>query len=202
MVSSRNERTGLMSLLTRSFLKWLPIAVGCTLVLGIAYALVQQSYRQGANDPQIMVARDIAAALAAGKTPDEVVSNETIDPSVSLAPFVIVFDAAQKPLISSAQLAGTTPVPPAGVLDASKGTGENRVTWQPRSDTRIAAVVVPVKGGADGFVLAGRSLRAVEQRVDALTLLAALGWLATMVATLAAVVFAERVRRPKAAPPA
>jgi hypothetical protein len=176
--------------------------VGCTLVLGISYAIVQQTYRQGANDPQIMVAHDVADALAAGKTPDEVVSNETIDPSVSLAPFIIVFDAAQKPVISSAQLDGATPVPPAGVLDASKTSGENRVTWQPRRDTRIAAVVVPVEGGAGGFVLAGRSLRVVEQRVDSLTLMVALGWLGTMVATFAAVAFAQRVARLGTAPPA
>jgi hypothetical protein len=191
-----------MSPLVRAFLRWLPLAVGCTLVLGIAYVIVQQSYRMGANDPQVMVAHDVAAALAAGKTPDEVVSNETIDPSVSLAPFVIVFDAAQKPVISSAQLGGTTPVPPAGVLDASKATGENKVTWQPRPDTRIAAVVVPVEGGAGGFVLAGRSLRVVEQRVDSVTLMVALGWIGTMVATFAAVVLAQRLTRPKAAPPA
>jgi len=87
-----------MSLFARSFLKWLPIAVGCTLVLGISYVFVQQSYRMGANDPQTMVAHDTAAALAAGSQPDQLVSNETIDPSVSLAPFVIVFDAAGKPL--------------------------------------------------------------------------------------------------------
>jgi hypothetical protein len=190
-----------MSPLARAFLKWLPLAVGCTLVLGIAYAIVQQTYRMDANDPQTMVAHDVAAALAAGKTPDEVVSNETIDPSVSLAPFIIVFDAAQKPLVSSAQLDGAILVPPAGVLDASKTTGENRVTWQPRRDTRIAAVVVPVEGGG-GFVLAGRSLRLVEQRVDAMTLMVALGWIGTMVATFAAVVFAQRLAHPKPAPPA
>ncbi len=191
-----------MSLLARSLLRWLPLGLGCTLVLGICYAIVQQTYRQGANDPQIMVAHDVAAALAAGKTPDEVVSNETIDPSVSLAPFIIVFDAAQKPVISSARFGGTTPVPPVGVLDASKTSGENRVTWQPRRDTRIAAVVVPVEGGAGGFVLAGRSLRVVEERVDSLTLMVALGWLGTMVATFAAVVFAQRLAHPKVAPPA
>jgi hypothetical protein len=112
---------------------------------------------------------------------------------------VIVFDAAHKPLVSSGTLGGTTPVPPVGILDASKATGENKVTWQPRSDTRIASVVVPIKGGADGFVLAGRSLRVVEQRVDMMTLMMGLGWTGTMVATLVAVLFAAWVsdRRPR-----
>jgi len=183
-----------MSLLARSFLKWMPIAVGCTLVLGISYVFVQQSYRMSANDPQTMVAHDIATELAAGTAPDQLVSNETIDPSISLSPFVIVFDAEGKPLVSSARLAGTIPVPPAGVLDASKASGENKVTWQPRSDARIAAVVVPVKGGADGFVLAGRSLRVVEERVDGLTSIAGLGWIGTMAATFIAVLFAGWMR--------
>lgn len=183
-----------MSLLARSFLKWMPIAVGCTLVLGISYVFVQQSYRMSANDPQTMVAHDIATELAAGTAPDQLVSNETIDPSISLSPFVIVFDAEGKPLVSSARLAGAIPVPPAGVLDASKASGENKVTWQPRSDARIAAVVVPVKGGADGFVLAGRSLRVVEERVDDLTSIAGLGWIGTMAATFIAVLFAGWMR--------
>lgn len=183
-----------MSLLARSFLKWMPIAVGCTLVLGISYVFVQQSYRMSANDPQTMVAHDIATELAAGTAPDQLVSNETIDPSISLSPFVIVFDAEGKPLVSSARLAGAIPVPPTGVLDASKASGENKVTWQPRSDARIAAVVVPVKGGADGFVLAGRSLRVVEERVDDLTSIAGLGWIGTMAATFIAVLFAGWMR--------
>ena len=183
-----------MSLLTRSFLRWLPIAVACTLVLGITYVLIQQTYRMGADDPQIMVAHDIAAGITSGTAPDQLVSNETIDPSTSLAPFVLVFDAAHKPLVSSGTLGGTTPVPPVGILDASKATGENKVTWQPRSDARIAAVVVPVKGGADGFVLAGRSLRVVEERVDGLTSIAGLGWIGTMAATFIAVLFAGRMR--------
>jgi hypothetical protein len=192
-----------MSLLTHSFLKWLPIAIGCTLVLGTSYVFVQQAYRMSANDPQTMVAHDIATELAAGTAPDQLVSNETIDPSISLSPFVIVFDAAGKPVVSSASLAGTTPVPPIGVLDSSKASGENKVTWQPRSDARIAAVVVPVKGGADGFVLAGRSLRVVEERVGDLTSIGVLGWAGTMAATFIAVLFtgwiSARRKRPEPA---
>ncbi len=179
-----------MSLLTRSFLRWLPIAVACTLVLGVTYVMVQQSYRTGADDPQIMVAHDIAAKIAAGTAPDQLVSNETVDPSTSLAPFVIVFDSQHIPVVSSGKLAGATPIPPVGILDASKAAGENKVTWQPRRDTRIATVVVPVNGGADGFVLAGRSLLVVERREDMLTKMAGLGWGGTMVATFLAVLLA------------
>ena len=54
--------------------------------------------------------------------------------------------------------------------------------------------MVPVKGGADGFVLAGRSLRVVEERVDGLTSIAGLGWIGTMAATFIAVLFAGWMR--------
>jgi hypothetical protein len=180
-----------MPLFARSFLRWLPIGVAVTLVLGISYTFVQQSYRQDANDPQIMVARDVAAGLASGTSASELVSSEQIDPSKSLAPFVIVLDANGKTVISSAVLGTSALVPPAGVLTTAKVSGENRVTWQPRADTRIAAVVVPVKNGSGGWVVAGRSLQVVEEREDALTRMAGLGLLATLVATFIAVMFAD-----------
>jgi len=180
-----------MSLFMRSLVRWLPLGVAVTLVLGVAYAVTQQIYRQGANDPQIMMARDIAASIAAGTPADQLVTNETVDPSKSLAPFVIVFDAEKKAVVSSAVLGGSSPIPPAGVLDAAAASGENRVTWQPRADARIASVIVPVKGGAGGYVLAGRSLLESEAHVDRLTTMAALGWLATMLATLATTMFSQ-----------
>jgi hypothetical protein len=180
-----------MSLFTRSFPRWLPIGVAVALLIGIAYVFAQQGYRQSANDPQIMVARDTAAALAAGTTADQLVSNEKVDPAKSLAPFVIVLDASGKVVVSSMTLDGATPVPPAGALDSATATGENRVTWEPRADVRIAAVVVPVKDGPGGWVVAGRSLRAVEERVDQLTQLAGLGLLASLVVTFGAVLLAD-----------
>lgn len=187
-----------MSLFTRVFPRWLPIAVAVTLVIGISYVFVQQSYRQGANDPQIMMARDIAAAVGAGTPADQLVSKDTVDPSKSLAPFVTVTDADGKVVVSSMVLGTATPVPPAGALASAKTTGENRVTWQPRADARIAAVVVPVKGGPGGFVVAGRSLQVVEEREDQLTQMAGLGWIGTLVLTLLAVLLVDwlQERRP------
>ncbi len=40
---------------------WLPIAVVTIGLCGLAYLTVQQSLRQGANDPQIQMADDTAA---------------------------------------------------------------------------------------------------------------------------------------------
>jgi hypothetical protein len=177
-----------MSLFTRAFPKWLPIGVAVTLVLGISYVFVQQSYRQGANDPQIAMARDAAAALTAGTPAGDLVPSATVDPSKSLSPFLIVIGADGKAVASSMVLGTAQAVPPAGVLDAAKASGENRVTWQPRADARIAAVVVPVSGGAGGFVVAGRSLQVVEEREDELTQMAGLGLVGTLVLTLLACV--------------
>jgi hypothetical protein len=185
------ERGDLMSLFTRSFPKWLPVGVAVALVIGVSYVFVQQDYRQSANDPQIMVARDVAAGLAAGKTADELVTNEKVDPSKSLAPFVTVLGADGRIVISSMVLGATTPTPPSGALAAAKASGENRVTWQPRADTRIAAVIVPVTGGPGGYVVAGRSLQVVEEREDQLTQLAGLGILGALLATLITTMFAD-----------
>ena len=181
-----------MSLFTRAFPKWLPIAVAVTVLVGISYIFVQQSYRQTANDPQIMMARDVAAAVAAGTPAGQLVPKEAVDPSKSLAPFLIVLNADGRTVVASSMVLGAiTPVPPAGVLETAKASGENRVTWQPRADARIASVVVPVRGGPGGYVVAGRSLRATEERVDQLTQLAGLGWIGALVLTLLAVLLAD-----------
>lgn len=183
-----------MPLFARSFLKWLPIGVAVALVLTIAYTFVQQSYRNDANDPQIMLAHEAQARLAAGATAADVVPTQTVDPSKDLAPFLIVLDKDRKLVASSMTLGGTSPVPPAGTLVAASAVDENRVTWQPRSDTRIAAVIVPVEGGAGGWVVAGRSLKVVEQREDWLTQMWGLGTVGTLVATFIAVMFAAWVK--------
>jgi hypothetical protein len=188
-----------MSLFMRAFPKWLPIGVAVTMLIGVSYVFVQQSYRQSANDPQIAVARDMAASLAAGTPADQLVSREQIDPSKSLSPFVIVLDADGKVVVSSMLLRSTTPVPPAGVLATAKSKGEYRVTWQPRADARIASVVVPVKGGPGGYVVAGRSLRLVEERVDQLTQLAGLGWIGTIVLTFLFVLLGDWMQERKTA---
>jgi len=73
------------------------------------------------------------------------------------------------------------------VLGAARARGEDRVTWQPASAVRSAAVVVRYGGAQPGFVLAGRSQREVEARVDQLTLMIGAAWVITLGATLAAV---------------
>ena len=159
---------------------WLLAALVATAMALLTYTAVQQALRQGANDPQVQMAEDAAVALAGGAAPGNILPIAKVDPSRSLAPYLIVFDDAGRPIASSAELAGQTPTPPPGVFDYTRTHGEDRITWQPRQGVRDAAVVVRYAGASSGFVLAGRSLREVEAREDQLTAMVGLAWLAVL----------------------
>ena len=175
-------RTSRTDPIRRAVALFLPLAVLATLTCGLVYVEVQQDLRSGANDPQFQLAEDTAASLNAGAAPASIVSAVSpVDLASSLAPFVIVFDSNHAVLTGNAMFDGGSPVPPRGVLDAARPGSPNVVTWQPRAGVRIAAVVVAWKGG---FVLAGRSLRRVEEQESNAELLAGTAWL-VMLAALA-----------------
>jgi hypothetical protein len=176
---------------------WLPIAVVTAAFCGLAYLTVQQSLRQGANDPQIQMAEDAAAALAQGQNPESLVPLSTVDIARSLVPIMIVYGVAGNVLASSAVLHGVIQDIPADVLDYARANGEDRVTWQPEEGVRIAAVVVRYEGTQSGFVLAGRSLREVEVREAQTEQLAGLALVVTLAASLAAVFLGEFFLRGK-----
>ena len=171
--------------------RWLPIAVALTAACGLVYAAVQQSLRQGANDPQIQLAEDAADALASGAPAASVVPESGVDIGKSLAPFVMVFDDQGNNLASSGLLHDQIPMLPDGVLDYAKQHGEDRVTWQPESGVRIAAVVVACGGPEPGAVLAGRSLREVEVRENQTFLFAGAVWAAGLIASLVVIILGE-----------
>jgi len=172
---------------------FLPLAVLATLLAGLAYGVVQQGLRSGADDPQLQLAEDAARALDAGGDPAVVVGPGNVEVADSLAPFVVVFDATGRVLVSSGVLDGADPVPPSGVLAHATVDAPNAVTWQPREGVRVATVTARWGGGT---VLAGRSLREVERREDQALLLVAAGWAVTMAALAAASLVAEIIRRP------
>ena len=177
------DRSALRLIVKRAFVLWMPVAVAATLVCGIAEVIVQQNYRQSANDPQLQMAEDAAASLSAGAGPSQVATGPQVDMATSLAPFIIVFDSAGRPLASTATLGGQTPIPPIGVLQTATDQGQNMVTYEPRSGVRAAIEVVPWSAsGASGTVVAGRSLKEIEQRESDLGLMVLAGWLATMFA--------------------
>jgi hypothetical protein len=163
----------------RAVLVFLPLVVLATGLAGTVYLVAQQGLRSGANSPQLQMAEDAARALDAGAAPASVTGPATVDIGQSLAPFLTVYDAAGNPLASSGSLDGADPVPPKGVLDSAADGAPNRVTWQPRPGVRIATVTARWGGGT---VMAGRSLREVEQREDQALLLVGAGWAATVVA--------------------
>jgi len=170
------------------FKVWLPFAVMITAFSMLVYATVQQVYRQDANDPQIQMANDAADALNGGSPIESIVPQEKVFFAKSLAPFYVIYDIDGKPVAGSGILDGNLPEIPKGVLDNAKQMGENRRTWQPNDNVRIAAVIVPYK---DGFVLAGRNLREVEAREAQVSGFVVTAWTLALIATFIVVAFGE-----------
>jgi len=164
--------------------RWLPLALAATLIIGLSYVLVQQDLRISANDPQIQMAEDAASSLGAGQSIESIVPATKIDIATSLAPYLVVYDDAGKPLASSGLLHNQMPSLPSGVFDYVRAKGENRITWQPEQGVRSAVVIARVTGARQGFVMAGRSLREVEAREDNELKLSMLGGILTLGALL------------------
>ncbi|HUI90549.1 MAG TPA: hypothetical protein VLX61_17665 [Anaerolineales bacterium] len=179
-----------MSKIKNIVINWLPFAVVVTAFCALTYAAVQQALRQGLNDPQIQMAEDTAYALNHGATFDSIVAGSQVEMSHSLAPFIDTYDTNGNVIAGDGLLNGQLPDYPQGALDRARQNGENRVTWQPQPDVRIASVVVPYD---TGFVVAGRNMREVEQREDQTELLAGATWLLALIATFSVIAFGEFV---------
>jgi len=168
---------------------WLSLVVVITFLSGFIYVSIQQTLRQGANDPQIQVAEDLANQLGQGaKLP---ALNTAVDLKKSLATFVIVFDNLGKPISSTAFLDNQIPVPPFGVFQSAEKLKENRITWQPQNGVRIASVIVPY-GNKLGFILVGRSLREVEKRIDNISLFLIIAYVGSIIGSLVVLVLKYR----------
>jgi hypothetical protein len=172
---------------------WLPLAIVTTGLCGLVYLTAQQVLRMNANDPQIQMTEDTAAALEAGSSPADLLPERQVDIATSLAPFLVIYNDQGIPQISNGRLNGELPELPAGVFGYVKENGEDRITWQPEAGVRVAAVVVLYTGEESGYVMAGRSLREVEKRVDQLGMIAVVAWLAILIASFLIVAFLEIV---------
>lgn len=170
-------------MLWRAATIWVPLAVAVTGLGALVYGAVQQDLRQTANDPQAQLAEDAAARLDAGAAPGEVVPTGTVEMAASLAAYVIVFDANGTQVASSARLHGAPPPFPSSVFNSARARGEEAITWQPEAGVRSAVVVQAWRGG---FVVAGRSLRLIEERENHIMLLSAAMWLLTLGASACA----------------
>lgn len=155
-----------------------------SIMFGTIYAVGQQSLRQSANDPQIQLAEDAAAALSAGTEPRTTIGSGNVDMQTSLAPFVVVYDLSGTPVAGTGYLNGKLPAVPIGVLQAAAGKEYHSVIWQPQGDVRIAAVSVRAKT-ANYYVLSGRNFKQVKTRENRIFLLSVAGWLASVGALIA-----------------
>lgn len=173
---------------------WLPLAIAGTIVLFALYAAIQQDMRTGANDPQVQLAQDGAAALEGGLAPTALVGTAKVDMHASLAPFVIIYDDAGKVVASSGTLNGQVPILPSGVFDYAK-TATDRITWQPASTTRIAAIVKHFDGAHPGFIAAGRNLREVESREHQLLLMIGAAWIGLLILTFFVLLYSWAAER-------
>ena len=160
----------------RAVALFLPAFAALTVAIGLTYSGVQQDLRIGANDVPQQLAEDGARALDAGTSPATVAGPApgAVAIETSLAPFVAVYDKKGGLLASNGSLDGRPPAVPIGVLDSARASGRDAVTWQPRQGVRVALVVLPWQGGTIG---AGRSLRVIEERIETIGSLLALGWL-------------------------
>lgn len=164
-----------MRRLHRILARWVPLAGVVAALALLNTVTAQQLLRGAADEPQVQLARDAAAALASGNDAQVALGSAAVDVAASLAPFVIVYRPNGDVAFSTAQLNGKTPELPGGVLAEVAARGEARFTWQPAPAVRLAAVVVPIGDGAQGDVLVGRSLVEVEDRIRQMTQLSLLG---------------------------
>ena len=169
--------------------KWLQIALAITSCGMLVDATEQYILRSELNDPQIKIVGDVTNALERGAPPAQVVPRYVFDAEKSLSPFIAVYDATGTPLESSASIGDVPPKPPIGVFEYAKSHRENRVTWQPNKDTRIALVIRPVLTDKGWFVESGRNMKEVEGRIKHVGLIVFLGTLCALLTTLALELF-------------
>lgn len=163
---------------------WLPFAVLASFVIGTGYAVVQYAVRQSANDPQMQLAEDWAGQIASGTELGHLNLGAFIDPALSLAPFGIVYDQDGN-IVASSVSAPSAMKQPDGVFDTVDAAPKNEAhyTWQPASGERYATVMKrAVYQDKSYYVLSGRNLKVVEERIGAIAQISLFGWLLTLLA--------------------
>jgi hypothetical protein len=148
-----------------------------TVLCGLIYAAVQQTYRSSADDPQIQIALDIKNAIENNHSVVKWMTDDSVEISQSLSVFKTLYNKNGEPVQSSGFLNGHLPQLPRGVFDFANTHHEDVLTWQPQYGVRMAVVVEAVNSLQIGFVAVGRSLREIEKRQSNLTTMVAVAWL-------------------------
>ncbi len=169
--------------LKQRLITWLPLAITVSMIYGFVYLAIQQNIRIAANETPLTIAEDIRGRLEKGATPVQAVKAlEDVDMKKSLSPFATVYNNAGAMIWSSALLDGRKAKIPMGILTTAKEKGINKITWEPAPGARNAIVVLPYTlDGIDGFVMAGQSMREVQNRIQAVAQQLLLGWMVTLV---------------------
>jgi hypothetical protein len=177
------------------FFHALTIGLILTLMGGSAAAAFHQMLRRGANQPQIQMAASYAAAIASGVKPEEAIPHNNIDLEQSLEPFAIFYDDQGVPTTSNGHLNQAIPIPPPGVFNYLRSHDTDTVTWQPQPNVRIAAVIHRISGPNPGFLLAGRSLRMVEEQESLFWKMVFVGWFILVFLLVAGAALLSRFQR-------
>jgi hypothetical protein len=176
------------------FKNWFGYAVMISMLCGIIYIVVQQNFRQSANDPQYQMALDAANAINKGVSPKSLTgSSALVEIANSFSPYLVIYSANGAKTVASATLDGNAPKLPQGVLDNVKKNGMETVTWQPRYGIRQAIVLILTSNGY--IVVAGRSLHNTEERISLLGKQVALGWVLSLAAMLVVAAFQEALTK-------
>lgn len=173
----------------------LPLAIAVTFLSCMIYVVAQQSLRQSFDDTQIRTAEDTAALILAGAQPATVIPVQSVDIENSITPWVAIYSASGTVVASNGRYRDALPQPPAGVFTeierpiASTSPVEEKRTWQPTEGVREGLVIVTA---GENYVVAGRNLRELEDRIWNIALLITLGWFLTLATTLLAAWLAPR----------
>jgi hypothetical protein len=163
-----------------NFYYYLVAAITVTFIHLLIYGAVQQTYRSGADDPQIQEAEDLNERSSRGVS-IETYFRDTVELSRSLGIFTQAYSQAGTLMRSSGFLHGRWRAIPSGVLDFVRAHGQERFSWQPEPGVRMAMVVLRASSAEPGFFAVGRSLREVEKRERHLTEMVFLSWVALVV---------------------
>lgn len=161
---------------------WIAIVGAATLVLGAAYAMVQQSTRLSADDLPLTTAQVAKQELANNSDAKDVVPTLKTNLRTDISVFMIITDNTQHVLASSAVLDGQTPLPPRGVFAFTQQHGSDHFTWEPSPGVRLATRVTKFesKDSDSGFIITGHSLAPYEDRISTYTWIALAAWLAVV----------------------
>lgn len=179
--------------MVKKYLNLLGVFGLLTIIFATIYVQGLQSLRLSADDPQIQMAEDTVSKLNNNSSPGSLLGSK-VDIANSLAPFIIIYDKNGKVVAGNGYIDNSIPVVPIGVLNSATPGRDNKVSWQPQSNIRIASVT---SAAANYYVLSGRSLKEVEVREDRILDLTAAGYVASILLATGVFVVSATINKKK-----